>query len=89
VCSTHESCSSGAKPAIYVPVPSLLKWWKRFQEGMELSADASQSLSKCLEKHTNQWLTQDRHAQLNRHADPSLMDIYDTAKAKGVNINLA
>jgi hypothetical protein len=55
---------------------------------MELSADASQSLSKHLERHTNEWLTQDQHAQTNRHADPSLMDIYDMAKAKGIHINM-
>jgi hypothetical protein len=51
---------------------------------MELSADAFHSLSECLERYTNKWLTQDQHAQLNWHANPSLMDIYDTAKAKGI-----
>jgi hypothetical protein len=84
----HASGSSGPNNAIYVSVPSLLKRWKRFQDGMELSADAFQSLSKRLEKHTNQWLTQDQHVQLNRHVDPSLMDIYDTAKANGITMNL-
>ena len=55
---------------------------------MELSAEAFQSLSQHLEKHTSQWLIQDQHAQLNRNADPSLMDMYDTATAKGMHMNM-
>ncbi|KAN0129093.1 hypothetical protein V8E53_013089 [Lactarius tabidus] len=56
---------------------------QRLQAGLELSAEAFQSLSLHLEKHTQQWLTQDQHAQINRNADPSVMDMYDTATAKG------
>jgi hypothetical protein len=53
-----------------------------------LSAEAFQSLSIHLEKHTQQWLTQDQLAQLNRNVDPSVMDIYDTATVKGMHMNM-
>jgi hypothetical protein len=58
------------------------------QAGLELSVEAFQSLSLHLEKHTQQWLTQDQHAQINRNADPSVMDMYDTATAKGMHMNM-
>ena len=68
------------------PVPSILKRWKQLQSGMDLSAEAFDSLSKRLKTHTKRWLKADQHAQLNRNADPSLMDLYDTATSKGMHI---
>jgi flagellar motility protein MotE (MotC chaperone) len=53
---------------------------------MDLSAESFESLSKRLKKHTKQWLKADQHAQLHRNADPSLMDIYDTATSKGMHM---
>ncbi|KAN0138822.1 hypothetical protein V8E53_003210, partial [Lactarius tabidus] len=64
-------------------VPSLLMWWKQLQAGLELNAEVFQSLSLRLEKQTSQWLTQDQQAQIDRNVNPSAMDIYDTATAKG------
>ena len=49
---------------------------------MDLSADAFESLSKRLKKNTKRWLKADKHAQLNRHTDSSIMDMYDTSTAK-------
>jgi hypothetical protein len=69
-----------------VQVPSLLTRWKRLQAGLELSAEAFQSLSLRLEKHTSKWLTQDQQAQIDRNVDPSAMDMYDTATAKGMHM---
>ena len=51
---------------------------------MDLSAEAFESISKRLKKHTKQWLKADQHAQLHRNDDPSLMDIYDTTTSKGM-----
>ncbi|KAN0125265.1 hypothetical protein V8E53_015656 [Lactarius tabidus] len=68
-------------------VPSLLTRWKRLQAGLELSAEAFQSLSLRLEKHTSKWLTQDQQAQIDRNVDPSAMDMYDTATAKGPSLS--
>ena len=75
---------SHPKRVIHVPVPSLLKRWKQLQSGMELSVEAFESISKRFKKHTKQWLKADQLAQLNRNADPSSMDIYDTATSKGM-----
>jgi hypothetical protein len=69
---------------MHVTVPSLLKRWKQLQSGMDLSAEAFESISKRLKKHTKQWLKADQHAQLHRNDDPSLMDIYDTTTSKGM-----
>ena len=66
----------------YAPVPSLLKRWKRLEREMDLSADVFESLSKRLKKNTKLWLKADRHAQLNRHTDSSIMDMYDTSTVK-------
>ncbi|KAN0131053.1 hypothetical protein V8E53_011186 [Lactarius tabidus] len=68
-------------------VPSLLTRWKRLQAGLESSAEAFQSLSLRLEKHTSKWLTQDQQAQIDRNVDPSAMDMYDTATAKGPSLS--
>ncbi|KAN0128148.1 hypothetical protein V8E53_014063 [Lactarius tabidus] len=67
--------------------PSLLTQWKRLQAGLELSAEAFQSLSLRLEKHTSKWLTQDQQAQIDRNVNPSAMDMYDTATAKGPSLS--
>ena len=71
---------------MHVTVPSLLKRWKQLQSGMDLSAEAFESISKRLKKHTKQWLKADQHAQLHRNDDPSLMDIYDTTTSKGMYV---
>jgi hypothetical protein len=65
-----------------VSVPSLLRRWKRLETGLELSADTFHALSKHFGKKIKQWLQTERHAQMNRHQDPTLMDIYDTETKK-------
>lgn len=69
---------------MHMQVPSLLKRWKCLQIGMDLSADAFDALTKRLGKTVKPWLKAEQHAQLNRHKDSTLMDMYDTAKAKGL-----
>jgi hypothetical protein len=69
---------------MHLPVPSLLKRWKCLQTGMDLSADTFDALTRRLGKKIKPWLKAERHAQLNRHKDTGLMDIYDTATAKGM-----
>ena len=80
----HAWCSH----MYHVLVPSLLKRWKRMEPAIDLSAEAFQSLSKRLRKNTKQWSKADQHAQLIRHTDSSIMDMYDTSTAKGVDIFL-
>ncbi|KAN0140496.1 hypothetical protein V8E53_001705 [Lactarius tabidus] len=63
-------------------VPSLLKWWKRLEVGITLSAETLDALSARLGTRTKRWLKAEQHAQLNRHGKPSLMDIYDTDTVK-------
>ena len=65
-------------------VGSLLKRWKRLETGMDLSAETLDSLSQRFRKKTKRWLKAEKHAQLNRHEDPALMDIYDTVTPKGM-----
>ncbi|KAI9429672.1 hypothetical protein H4582DRAFT_1826218 [Lactarius indigo] len=67
---------------IHVPVPSLLKRWKRMETGIDLSAETFNTLNACFRKKTKRWLEAENHAQSNRHEDPTLMDIYDTASSK-------
>ena len=67
-------------------VPSLLKRWARMEAAMDLSADAFDSLSKRLGKNTKQWLKADRNAHLTRQSDSSIMDMYDTSTAKGLDV---
>ena len=67
-------------------VPSLLKRWARMEAAMDLSADAFDSLSKRLGKNTKQWLKADRNAQLTRQSNSSIMDMYDTSTAKGLDV---
>jgi hypothetical protein len=69
---------------IHVPVASLLKRWKRLESGLDLSADAFDALTRRQGKKAKPWLKVEQHAQLNRHKDSALMDIYDTATAKGM-----
>ncbi|KAH8979996.1 hypothetical protein EDB86DRAFT_2835619 [Lactarius hatsudake] len=59
-------------------VPSLLKWWKRMETGIDLSAETLNALNTCLRTKTKRWLAAEKHAQSKRHEDPTLMDIYDT-----------
>ena len=67
-------------------VPSLLKRWAWMEAAMDLSADAFDNLSKRLGKNTKQRLKADQHAQANRHSDSSIMDMYDTSTAKGLDV---
>ena len=52
---------------------------------MDLSAKAFDVLNKRFGDRTRRWLEVDKHAQLNRHGDPTLMDIYDTSTKKGMD----
>jgi Kyakuja-Dileera-Zisupton transposase len=65
-------------------VPSLLKRWKRLDSGSELSAEAFVTLSKRFKEKTKGWLKADNATQQTRHRKPEAMDIYDTAKEKGM-----
>jgi hypothetical protein len=67
-----------------VIVPSLLKCWKRLESGLELSAEAFLTLSKRFKHSTKEWLKADKAAQRTRNRKPEAMDIYDTAKGKGM-----
>jgi hypothetical protein len=50
---------------------------------MDLSVKTFDALNKRFGDKTIQWLKEEKHAQLNRLEDPTLMDIYDTATEKG------
>ncbi|KAI9432278.1 hypothetical protein H4582DRAFT_1821382 [Lactarius indigo] len=63
-------------------VPSLLKRWKRMDNGIDLSAEILDTLNARFKKKTKRWLKAESHAQSNRHEDPTLMDIYDTVTSK-------
>ncbi|KAI9434034.1 hypothetical protein BJY52DRAFT_1131868 [Lactarius psammicola] len=63
-------------------VPSLLKHWKRLEDGLALSAEAFMALTKRFKKQTKGWLKDDQAAQWSRDLSPEAMDIYDTAKEK-------
>jgi hypothetical protein len=67
-----------------VPVPSLLKRWKRLEPSMGVSAKTFDALNTCFGDKTKQWLKAEKYAQLNRHEDSALRDIYDTTTAKGM-----
>lgn len=69
-----------------MPVPSLLKRWKRFEAAMDPSAEAFDALTKRLGKTVRPWLKAEHQAQMNRHEDATLMDLYDTNVAKGMEI---
>ena len=51
---------------------------------MVLSAEVFQALNKRFKRKTKHWLELEQNAQLNRHQDSTLMDIYDTTVAKGM-----
>jgi hypothetical protein len=51
---------------------------------LDLSAERFDSLSRHLKKKTRKWLRVERNAQMNRHEDCTLMDIYDTPTVTGV-----
>ncbi|KAN0129865.1 hypothetical protein V8E53_012337 [Lactarius tabidus] len=68
-------------------VPSLLKQWKHLEVGITLSAETLDALSAHLGTRTKRWLKAEQHAQLNRHGEPSLMDIYNTDTVKGLLIH--
>jgi hypothetical protein len=68
-----------------IPVPSLLKRWKRLEAGISLSAETLDTLSTRFgTRKTKRWEKAVHNAQLNRHQDSSLMDIYDTETVKGM-----
>jgi flagellar motility protein MotE (MotC chaperone) len=72
-------------PNISVTVPSLLKRWKCLETGLDLSAETFSALSKRFKEKVKPWLKAEKHAQLNRHQDSTLMDIYDTITTKGMD----
>jgi len=72
--------------SIHLPVPALLKRWKRLEAGLDLSAEAFRALCERLKPRIKQWLQEDKMAQLKRKDDPSAMDIYDTTTDKGAEI---
>jgi len=72
-------------PNISVTVPSLLKRWKRLETGLDLSAETFSALSKRFKEKVKPWLKAEKHAQLNRHQDSTLMDIYYTITTKGMD----
>lgn len=55
---------------------------------MDLSIKTYDALSKRFGSKTKKWLMEEKHAQLNRHEDSTLMDIYDTATEKGMDLNI-
>jgi flagellar motility protein MotE (MotC chaperone) len=55
------------------------------ETGLSLSAETFSTLSERFKEKVKPWLETEKHAQLNRHHDSTLMDIYDTVKAKGGN----
>ncbi|KAI9434614.1 hypothetical protein H4582DRAFT_1818472 [Lactarius indigo] len=63
-------------------VPSLLKWWKRLDSGLDASAKAYKALNQHFKHKSEQWLKDDEGAQQERQKTPSSMDIYDTVKEK-------
>ncbi|KAI9434693.1 hypothetical protein H4582DRAFT_1818434, partial [Lactarius indigo] len=69
-------------------VPSLLKRWKRMDNGIDLSAEILDTLNARFKKKTKRWLKAESHAQSNRHEDPTLMDIYDTVTSKEIQQQL-
>jgi post-segregation antitoxin (ccd killing protein) len=71
---------------LHVIVPSLLKRWKHLESGLDASAQAYNALSEHFREKTMQWLEEDNAAQKDRQAFSASMDIYDTAKEKGVDI---
>jgi hypothetical protein len=71
---------------MHSPVPSLLKRWQHLETAMDLSAETFDALSMRFRKKTRRWLAAEQNAQLNRHEDSALMDIYDTTKLKGMDI---
>ncbi|KAH8976825.1 hypothetical protein EDB86DRAFT_2839044 [Lactarius hatsudake] len=63
-------------------VPSLLKWWKHMDTGIDLSADILDTLNTRFKTKMKRWLKAAKHAQSSRHEDPTVMDIYDTMTPK-------
>jgi hypothetical protein len=52
---------------------------------MALSADTFGALSTRFQEKIKPWLRAEKNAQLNRHEDSTLMDIYDTISTKGMD----
>ena len=70
----------------YFQVPAILKQWSRLDSGFEASAQAYKALSTYFKDKTNDWAKEDQNAQAHRYSSPSAMDIYETAKEKGLLI---
>ena len=51
---------------------------------MDLSAEIYDALNQRFKRKTKRWLQLEQNAQVHRHEDSSLMDIYDTCVAKGM-----
>lgn len=86
VCHIHVYDALDSHMILHVPVPSLLKRWKRMETGIDLSAETLNALNTRLRTKTKRWLAAEKHAQSKRHEDPTLMDIYDTVISKGIGI---
>jgi len=67
-----------------VIVPALLQRWRRVDSGLDASFKAYNDLSEHLKDRTMQWLREEQLAQETRQNNPSVMDIYDTVKQKGI-----
>src|SRR6266702_5542061 len=66
VCNIQAFSMCMANIHFNVIVPSLLKCWKRLENGLGLSADAFITLSKRFKKQTKGWLTADKATQRTR-----------------------
>src|ERR1700761_4523772 len=55
---------------------------------MDLSAHTLDALKTRHGTKIKTWLESERNAQLNRHLDCKLMDIYDTKTTKGMTISI-
>ena len=76
ITAAHES-------DISVIVPALLQRWRQVDSGLDASSKAY-NLSELLKDTTMQWLRDDQLAQETRQKNPSVIDIYNTVKQKGI-----
>ena len=70
-------------------VPSLLKQWKRLESGFDASGCAFKELTRHYKDNVRKWAKEEQKAQANWPLSLEAMDIYDTIKEKGVDINPA
>lgn len=87
VCGIYISQVCNVDDSIHLPVPSLLRRWKRLETGMDQSAETFQALSERFKSNRKRWLKAERKAQLKRSEDCTVMDIYDTATTKRMSFD--